>query len=68
RIYRYWQHRYAKGVTHNLEHVFCFKMTAPREIRLSEEHISYCWLEKEEAAKKATSPSNQRAILKFVGE
>lgn len=68
RIYRCWQHRYAKGVRHNLEHVFCFKMTAPREIVLSEEHISYCWLEKEVAARKATSPSNQRAILKFVGE
>jgi dihydroneopterin triphosphate diphosphatase len=67
RIYTYWQYRYAPGTTHNLEHVFCFVLKKPLEIKLSEEHLSYCWLEKEAAAKKVSSPSNRRAILKFVG-
>ena len=66
-IYPFWQHRYAPGVTHNLEHVFCFKLKAPCEIILSEEHLSYCWLEKNAAAAVVSSPSNREAILKFVG-
>jgi dihydroneopterin triphosphate diphosphatase len=66
-IYPIWQDRYAPGTTHNLEHVFSFELIKPVEITLSEEHLSYCWLDKAAALEKVSSPSNKEAILKFVG-
>ena len=66
RIYPQWLHRYAPGVTVNLEHVFCFVMTACQDICISHEHIKYCWLSKEEAIRIMASPSNQSAIKNFV--
>jgi dATP pyrophosphohydrolase len=65
-IYPHWRHRYGPGVTRNLEHVFCFEVMCPIEITLSDEHLDYCWVTKEAAMARVTSPSNREAILKFV--
>ena len=65
-IYPQWRHRYAANVTKNLEHVFRFEIPEKITITLSDEHLAYCWLPKDEAAKVASSPSNQEAIMTFV--
>jgi len=62
-----WKSRYAPEVTHNLEHVFTLRLPSLPAIRLNpKEHCSYCWLPREQAAQKATSYTNQEAILKWV--
>lgn len=65
-IYPRWLHRYAPGVTQNLEHVFCFKMKAPVEITLSKEHQDYCWVTKEKALELVISSTNYEAIKRHV--
>ncbi len=65
-IYPTWLHRYAKGVTRNLEHVFCFKVEKPLPITLSNEHSNYCWVTKKEALTKMISTTNYSAIDKVV--
>ena len=63
-IFAEWRHRYAPGVTHNTEHVFSLVVPAGQPIRISpEEHLDYCWLPLQEAAKKCFSWSNRDAIL-----
>lgn len=65
-IYPEWRHRYAPGVTRNLEHAFGFRLEKPCPVRLSaREHLNYRWLPFEEAAKNAFSSSNAAAILKL---
>lgn len=62
-IYPAWRHRYAPGVTVNIEHVF--GLCVPRDIpvRLSpREHIQYVWLPYQEAAGRCFSSSNAAAI------
>jgi len=61
-IYPHWQHRYQPGVVDNLEYVFCFFCSSQPKIRLSEEHLDFCWLPREAAINKVTSPSNKEAI------
>lgn len=65
-IYPQWRHRYAPGVTKNLEHVFCFEVPKRIPITLSHEHLAYRWVSKDEAFQVASSPSNQEAIMTFV--
>lgn len=65
-IFPHWRHRYAPGVTENLEHVFLFIVPDVLSIQLSQEHQKYCWLEKDEAIEKMASPSNQAAIKSFI--
>ena len=65
-IYAHWLYRYEPGVTRNLEHVFSFEVKKPLTIRLSHEHLNYCWLTKEAAMEKVISTTNREAILKFV--
>ncbi|HET8871244.1 MAG TPA: dihydroneopterin triphosphate diphosphatase [Aquabacterium sp.] len=71
-IYPVWRHRYAPGVTHNLEHVF--GLMVPRGIPVTlapREHTQYVWLPWQEAADKCFSPSNAEAILqlpRFIGK
>ncbi|MBS0287757.1 MAG: dihydroneopterin triphosphate diphosphatase [Proteobacteria bacterium] len=65
-IYPRWLHRYAPGVTKNLEHVFCFKIPKPREITLSQEHQNYCWVTKEKALELIISTTNYEAIKRHV--
>lgn len=62
-IFEVWRHRYAPGVTHNLEHVFgllvpdCFEPTlAPRE------HTHWQWRDASVAAEAVFSPSNADAL------
>lgn len=65
-IYPHWLFRYAPGTTRNLEHVFCFEMATQAAITLSDEHLDYCWITKDEAVQKVISDTNRDAILKFV--
>ena len=62
-IYPRWRHRYAPGVTHNIEHVFGLQVPAPLAVRLApKEHLRYAWLPWREAADKVFSWSNAEAI------
>jgi dATP pyrophosphohydrolase len=62
-IYARWRHRYAPGVTHNIEHTFGLKLPAPLPVTLApREHLRYLWLPWEEAAGRCFSPSNAAAI------
>ncbi len=65
-IYPMWRHRYAAGVTQNLEHVFTFEIPKIIPIAVSVEHLAYRWLTKDIACKMASSPSNQHAIETFI--
>jgi dATP pyrophosphohydrolase len=65
-IYPIWQHRYAPGVTKNIEHVFGLTLPQPLAITLAErEHRQYKWLPYKEAADKCFSASNAEAILQL---
>lgn len=62
-IYPQWRHRYAPGVTHNVEHVFglCVPQAVP--VQLSpREHRDQVWLTWREAVDRCFSPSNAEAI------
>jgi dATP pyrophosphohydrolase len=62
-IYLQWRHRYAPGVTHNVEHVFGLQLPRPMEVTLaSREHLAYAWLPWQEAAERAFSWTNADAI------
>ena len=62
-IYRRWRHRYAPGVTHNIEHVFGLQVPAPLEVTLApKEHLRFEWLPWREAADKVFSWTNAEAI------
>lgn len=63
-IYPRWLHRYAPGVTHNLERVFGLCVPAGTPVTLSpREHTAFQWLPCCEAAKACFSPSNAEAVL-----
>ncbi|AKJ42400.1 dihydroneopterin triphosphate diphosphatase [Pragia fontium] len=64
-IFTHFRHRYAPGVTHNLEHWYCLALPVEREVTLSE-HTTYQWLDKEQAAQLTKSWSNRQAIEEFV--
>jgi len=70
-IYPVWRHRYAPGVTHNVEHVFGLRVPAGAPVVLSpREHLAHLWLPWREAADRCFSPSNAEAILqlpRFIG-
>ncbi|MDQ7990321.1 MAG: dihydroneopterin triphosphate diphosphatase [Candidatus Dactylopiibacterium sp.] len=58
-----WRHRYAPGITHNLEHVFSLCVPAPVDVRLAPaEHRAQRWLPWEAAAAACFSWSNRDAI------
>lgn len=63
-ILQRWRHRYAPGVTHNLEHVFSLCVPEARPVRLApDEHRAQRWLPWREAAGECFSWTNQDAIL-----
>lgn len=63
-IFNEWRHRYAPGVTHNLEHVFSLKLAQrPEIITAPDEHRDWLWLPWQEAAQRCFSWSNRDAIL-----
>lgn len=62
-IYERWRHRYAPGVTHNVEHLFSLCLPHPVPVQLAEgEHSRFQWLPWHEAAHRVFSPSNASAI------
>lgn len=65
-IYPQWRHRYAPGVTRNIEHWFSLLVPNNTEVLLApREHVAYQWLPYEEAARACFSPSNRDAILQL---
>jgi dihydroneopterin triphosphate diphosphatase len=67
-IYPQWRHRFAPGVSHNVEHVFALELPARARVRLAdEEHVAFAWLPWREAAAKCFSWSNRDAIV-MLGE
>ena len=63
-IYPRWRHRYAPGVTRNIEHLFGLQVPAGTKVRLNpREHTAWRWLSWREAAEACYSPSNAEACL-----
>ncbi|MFC5301468.1 dihydroneopterin triphosphate diphosphatase [Azospira restricta] len=63
-IFPEWRHRYAPGVTHNVEHVFSLEVARDTPVRTApDEHLGHCWLPLADAAAKVFSWSNRDAIL-----
>lgn len=63
-IFAEWRHRYAPGVTHNVEHVFSLVVPSPLPVTLAPgEHLAYRWLPWQAAAAACFSWSNRDAIL-----
>lgn len=62
-IYPEWRHRYAPGVTRNIEHVFGLELPSIQPVSLSpREHVRYEWLPWSTAAHRCFSSSNSQAI------
>jgi len=67
-IYPHWRHRYAEGVTENVEHLFGLTLPNKMAIKLApDEHIRYEWVDWREAAQRVFSWTNVDA-LKRLGE
>lgn len=67
-IYPHWRHRFAPGVTQNVEHVFALELPGRQTVRMApEEHVAFAWLPWREAAAKCFSWSNRDAI-RMLGE
>ena len=66
-IFQEWRHRYAPGVSHNVEHVFSLVVPAPFAPRLApDEHRDACWLPWRDAAARCFSWTNRDAILQLA--
>lgn len=62
-----WRHRYAPGVSENLEHAFALMLPAETDITLDpREHSAYVWLPFREAAERAFSWSNRNVIARIA--
>jgi dihydroneopterin triphosphate diphosphatase len=67
-IWRQWRHRFAAGVTHNVEHAFALELPRRCEVTLAgDEHAAFQWLPWREAAARCFSWSNRDAVL-LLGE
>ena len=65
-IYPEWRHRYEDGVNNNTEHLFALQLPKKENIMINkEEHLSYKWLNLEDAIKKVFSWTNRKALIKF---
>jgi len=65
-IYPHWRHRYAPGVTENVEHQFGLCLAAPQPVTLApNEHVQYEWVDWREAAKRVFSWTNVDAIKRL---
>ena len=63
-IFSEWRHRYAPGITHNVEHVFSLEVAAGTPVKIAPaEHLACRWLPWREAAAACFSWSNRDAIL-----
>ena len=65
-IHPAWRHRYAPEVQENTEYLFHFSLPERRDISLSEEHLDYRWLPREQAAEAAGSATDKAAILALL--
>ena len=67
-IYPHWRHRYAHGVTTNVEHQFALVLPSALPVQLApDEHLRYAWVDWREAAQRVFSWTNVDAI-KRLGE
>lgn len=67
-IYPHWRHRYAPGVTRNVEHVFGLELPEPQPVILApDEHLRYEWVDWRKAALRVFSWTNVEA-LRTLGE
>jgi dATP pyrophosphohydrolase len=67
-IWRQWRHRFAPGVTHNVEHAFALELPSRCEVRLArDEHSAFDWMPWREAAARCFSWSNRDAVI-LLGE
>ncbi|MFM1865859.1 MAG: hypothetical protein RIQ57_469 [Pseudomonadota bacterium] len=65
-IYPEWRHRYEDGVNNNTEHLFALQLPKKENIIINkEEHLSYKWLNLEDAINKVFSWTNRKALIKF---
>jgi dihydroneopterin triphosphate diphosphatase len=65
-IYSIWRHRYAQGVTRNVEHWFGLEVPYRVDVKLApDEHTAYLWLPYAQAAARCFSSSNRDAILQL---
>jgi dATP pyrophosphohydrolase len=63
-IFAEWRHRYADGVTHNVEHVYSLEVPERIAVQLAAaEHRAARWLPWREAADQVFSWTNRDAIL-----
>lgn len=64
-----WRHRFAPGVSRNLEHVFSLELEAAVPVVMEPREHSACdWLPRRRAAARVWSWSNRQAILDVVPE
>lgn len=65
-IFAEWRHRYAPGVTHNVEHVYSLQVPEAQPVRPSPgEHRAWRWLPWRDAAAACFSWTNREAILQL---
>jgi dihydroneopterin triphosphate diphosphatase len=61
-----WRHKFAPGVTENLEHAFAIELAAPVEVCLDAgEHLCAEWLPSAGALQRASSHTN-RAVIELL--
>jgi dATP pyrophosphohydrolase len=66
-IYPQWRHRYAPGVTRNVEHWFGLCVDRPLPVTLApREHLQWAWLPWQEAAARCFSSSNAEAVRQLA--
>jgi dATP pyrophosphohydrolase len=62
-IFAEWRHRFARGTTHNTEHVFGFRLPGRLPVVLdAKEHTAHAWLPWRAAAERCFSWSNRDAV------
>ena len=62
-IHPEWRHRYAPGVTENLEHAFAILVPGPVPVRLEPgAHRAFAWLPAADAVARASSWTDRQAI------
>jgi dATP pyrophosphohydrolase len=67
-IFPHWRHRYAPGITRNVEHLFGLELPAQLPVTLApDEHLRYEWINWRQAAPKVFSWTNVEA-LRALGE
>jgi dATP pyrophosphohydrolase len=65
-IHPSYRHRYAPGVTHNLEHVFSLQVPERFDIVLNPtEHANWCWQTADKAIEMVFSYTNANVILRI---